>query len=322
MATDERFSAAWFLGQYTQIERPIPGPGDWGRLSLDAFVANRMPSARSSVSEGTIRMSGPEVLENAADLGAVGAIASAWQRVVSAAGAGLERIKTTRGNLPTHILQRTALALNASPQPGSVVFNIIPKTSPLPEVEPDGNTPMVNAERPLADRASEQVIRLLGLAEVEDVVFQDELSAQLQQLGPRVGGALKGLAQTLDRTNITLDATWAEPMIPSLRATVNPSTARWLAQFVDGRGLNSEAVEMTGVLRTISDRERWLVEVGDEDLRMNASELDPSVASTWNVKDEVRLTVRVAVTERPDGLTKRTMTILHVAPASESEPDA
>lgn len=198
----------------------------------------------------------------------------------------------------------------------------MPKASPLPEVEPGGNTPMVNADRPLADRASEQVIQLVKLASVEDAVFQDELSVQLQQLGPRVGGALKGLAQTLERTNITLDATWAEPMTPSLRATLNPSAARWLAQFVDGQGLNSEEVEMTGVLRTISDRERWLVEVGEEDLRMNASELEPSVASAWNVKDEVRLRVRVAVTERPDGLTKRTMTILHVAPASESESDA
>lgn len=319
MATDERYSAAWFLEQYGQSDRPIPEPGDWGRLSLDAFVANRMPSARSSASEGSIRMSGPEVLENAADLSAVGAIATAWQRVVAAAGGGLERVRTTRGNLPTHILQRTALALNASPQPGSVVFNIIPKASPLPEVEPGGNAPMVNADRPLADRASEQVIQLLRLASVEDAVFRDELSVQLQQLGPRVGGALKGLAQTLERANITLDATWAEPMTPSLRATLNPSTARWLAEFVDGRGLNSEEVEMTGVLRTISDRERWLVEVGEEDLRMNASELDPSVASAWNVKDEVRLTVRVAVTERPDGLTRRTMTILHVAPAQESD---
>lgn len=88
MATDERFSAAWFLEQYGQNDRPIPEPGDWGRLSLDAFMANKMPSARSSASEGSIRMSGPEVLENAADLSAVGAIATAWQRVVAAAGGG------------------------------------------------------------------------------------------------------------------------------------------------------------------------------------------------------------------------------------------
>lgn len=320
MATDDH-SLEWFLQRAaeTQPDQVVaPAKGEWGRLSRDAFIANLSISARDMRSEGDLHLSGVGVELNSAELIAVGAIATAWQKAVSATGAALEHVKSLRGALPSDVVQRTALVLNASPQPGSIVLHIEPKSAPLVEAEPQGDVPLVDPIRPLADRASETLIDLLGRAASPNLNDVDELSDTLRTLGPRVGGSLSALAQILDRSNITLDAAWAEPETPTVRASVTPSAAKWIAQFVAGRGLDAEEQRISGLLRTISDRERWLVEVGDDDIRMDASELDPSVAAAWHVGAAVTLTVRVAQTERPDGTTRVSMTILGVADLDES----
>lgn len=319
MGTDDR-STAWYLRRAADAaseDAAVPARGDWGRLSRDAFIASLDVDARSVRSTGDLRLHGVGVEMNTADLMAVGAIATAWQKAVSATGAALEQVKSLRGALPIDVVLRTALVLNASPTPGSVVLHVEPKASPLPEVEPDGDVPMVNPARPLADRASEQLIRLLERAATGELADTDGLSQELRTLGPRVGGAISGLARVLDRANVTLDATWAEPETPTVRASVTPSGAKWIAQFVAGRGLDAEEQEIHGVLRTVSDRERWLVEVGEDDIRMDASELEPSVAAEWHVGAYVSLTVRVAQTERPDGTTRRSMKILSVTSATD-----
>lgn len=319
MATGER-TPEWYLARAAESvpdDLVTPAEGDWGRLSRNAFIANMTVSARSVRSEGDLRLHGIGVEMNSVDLNAVGAIATAWQKAVAATGAAIEQVKTLRGSLPADVLQRTALVLNASPQSGSVVLHLEPKADPLPEVEPQGDVPMVERARPLADRASEQLIQLLGRAAAVDLTDTDELTAELQNLGPRVGGALSALARVLDRASITLDASWAEPEAPTVRASVTPSGAKWITQFVAGRGLDAEEQEIRGVIRTVSDRERWLVEVGEDDLRMDASELDPSVAAQWHVGADVVLTVRVAQTERPDGTTRKSMKILRVDAAGD-----
>ena len=321
MATDEH-TPEWFLQRAAETvpEQLIsPARGEWGRLSRDAFIASLSISARGVRSEGDLRLSGVGVELNSAELNSVGAIATAWQRAVSATGAALEHVKSLRGALPADVVQRTTLVLNASPQPGSIVLHIEPKAPPLAEAEPQGDVPMVEPIRPLADRASETLIDILSRAASTNIDDTDALSESLLSLGPRVGGTLSALAHVLDRSNITLDAAWSEPELPGVRARVTPSAAKWIAQFVAGRGLDAEEQRINGILRTISDRERWLVEVGDEDVRMDASELDLSVAAAWNVGAPVTLTVRVTQTERPDGTTRTSMKILAVNELDESE---
>jgi hypothetical protein len=285
MDTDDH-GLDWYLQRAAEVaseDDEPPGPGDWGRLSRDAFIANATVSSRTVRSAGDLRLSGEGVTASSADLSAVGAIATAWQRAVSSTGAALEQFRGLRGSLPFDVLDRTALVLNASPQPGSIVLHIEPKLSPLLEAEPGGAVAMVAAPRPLADRASEALIRILNRAASARLPDQDELTTELRELGPRVGGALGGLAQVLDRTRITLDVSWAEPEAPTVRANVTPAAAQWISQFVAGRGLDAEEQQLFGVLRTISDRERWLVEVGDQEVHMDATELPPSVASVWRV---------------------------------------
>ncbi|WP_130492427.1 hypothetical protein [Motilibacter rhizosphaerae] len=83
-----------------------------------------------------------------------------------------------------------------------------------------------------------------------------------------------------------------------------------MREFIAGRGLDAEQLRVRGNLRTISDRERWLVEVGDRALRMDASELTPAAVAEWRVGDLVDLLVRVSQVERPDGAVRRDYAIL------------
>lgn len=316
MATDE--ASGQYLAAFEGAEAEgltELSQGDWGRLSRDAFLSNRIPGgARMVLSAGTLRLSGPSVVANTADLSAVGALATAWQRAVSATGAALEQFRSLRGALPSAVQYRTALVLSAAPEPGSVLLRVEPKANPLEEAESSENVAIVAPNRPLADRAAEQLIGVLGKAANVHLTEQDAIAGELSELGPRAGSALGVLARVLDRENLTLDATWAEPQTATRRATVTPSTARWIADFVSGRGLDSEEDTIDGVLRTVSDRERWLVEVDGEDIRMDASHVSAS-AEGRSVGERVTLRVLVAPTLRPDGSTPKKYTILEVIAA-------
>ena len=315
MATDNPLER--LLAQTTPADYR-PGdfePGDTTRLSVDAFVAQALGTARERVSEGTLRLHGTGVLGTTAELADVGQIASTWQRLVSAVGGALEDIRSLRGSLPADILTRTTLMLSASPSPGSVILHLQPKSDPFVEVAPDGNMPMVAEDRPLADRASEALIVLLAEAVSAGPSSLDHLSASLKDMGPRVGSSLLSFADSLTKSDITLDAAWREPTQPTRRAEVTPSTAKWLRDFVAGRDLDAEVSELVGVLRTISDAERWMVDVEEKPLKMDATELEPSSITQFHVGQRVTLTVRTAMREQPDGRTSSTYKILAVAPA-------
>jgi hypothetical protein len=312
MATDDALQR--FLAS-TEPEDYQPGefePGDTSRMSVEAFIASATGTARELSSSGSLRLHGAAVIGNTAALADVGLIASAWQKLVSAVGAALEDIRSIRGQLPADIITRTTLVLSASPAPGSVILRVQPKADPFLEVAPDGAMPLMDEPRPLADKAAEALIKLLAEAVVAGPAALEGLSESMRDLGPRVGSSLLIFADSLAKSNITLGATWREPTHPTLRAEVTPVTAKWLKEFVAGRDLDAEVIEMTGVLRTISDADKWLVEVDDKQLRMDATELDPSSITRFHVSQRVRLSVRTSFREQPDGRTTPSYRILEV----------
>jgi hypothetical protein len=69
---------------------------------------------------------------------------------------------------------------------------------------------------------------------------------------------------------------------------------------------------LSGTLATISVSERWLVELADEAVHMDASSLSSDVPARWRVGQRVRLRVLITVREQPDGATRRKFTILQV----------
>jgi len=314
MATIDR-GMEWFLERSPVLSRQEAEsvPREIGRRSMEAFISNHAGSPRDLASHGYLHLSGPSVTEHRAELGLVGALAIAWQKAVSATGAALEQVRGLRGALPGDITLRTALVLNAEPRPGSVVLNFEPKSPPRQEVEPSGNLSMFEPPRPLADRASGRLIEFLAALRSDDSGSADAVANALNELGPRVGSAITNLASVIQVSNFTVDAAWEEPSHDQVVARVTPTEAAWLQAFIAGRGLDAEERVLKGYLRTVSDRDRWLVELMDgTHERMDASELLEDEVPRWRVGDAVSLTVRVALREQPDGVTRRSTTILSV----------
>lgn len=301
-----------FLAE-TEPSRYRPGdfvPGDSSRMSVEALVGRTLGSARELTSEGSLRLHGNGVVGTSAALADVGLIVGTWQKLVAAIGGALEDVRSLRGQLPADIVARTTLVLSAAPSPGSVILHIRPKADPFLEVAPGGGMPLMDEPRPLADRASEALIALLVLAVNAGPASVEDLTSSMRQMGPRVGSSLMAFADSLAKSNITVEASWREPTQPTRRAEVTPSAATWIRDFVAGQDFDAEVIEMVGVLRTVSDADRWLVDVEELPLRMDATELDPSLIAQFHVGQRVELSVRTAIREQPDGRTTASHKIL------------
>jgi len=235
-------------------------PGDLGRMSMEAMIAAQGGDARDGASKGSLRLHGVGVLGNAIELDEAGQIATLWQRTVQAVGGAIEGSRSAMGRLPIDIVRRTQLLLDASPVPGSVVLNLTPKAAPDLETTPNGMRRLFDTPRPLADRASEQVISLLSQAADPQLDQLEAFSEELRQLGPRVATSVRALATALNRAHVDVDVVWVEPEEPTRRTSLSATNAGWLSDFVAGRQLDAEEVEIVGTVRTVSDLSKWSVE--------------------------------------------------------------
>lgn len=294
---------------------PLPAPtwsepGDLGRMSIDAMVEQRS-DARDQSSRGAVRLSGAGVVGHSAPLEEVGKVAMHWQRCVTAVGAALEGTKTSFGQIPRTVTQRTQLALQAAPGPGSIVLDLEPTADPTIEAYPGGQTQIFEAPRPLADRAAEALIELLASA-ASVGPDGDEFGLEILKLGPRVASHLRRLADVLDKGHFDLDVSWAEPKHATRRAHVSAGRAGWLRDFVAGRALDGQETEMAGVVRTVSDIAKWSIETAAGLRSVDARALDAEVIRETHVGQFIKMVVLVRVTERPDGSTSTTYDALEV----------
>ncbi|MFI0406871.1 hypothetical protein [Actinomadura sp. 3N508] len=312
MGTDD---LAWFLEHAPEPPDTALSPaepGEWSRRSIEASIARRSGTARTVRSCGELRLRGGGVEGHPAELGRLGLIATGWQRAVSATGAALEEFRALGGVLPPEIVRRTTLILTTASSAGSITLGVEPQDPPMDE--PGGNVAVLNAPRPLADRASAVLISLLDALGTDDPVIDDRAAALLGELGPRVGSTLANLARAISRSGITLDATWAKPGSATVRASVTPAAAGRMQSFIAGRGLDAEEQLITGILRTVSDMQSWLVALPDgETVKMSAKELPHREISHWNIGAKVQLRARVTLQEQPDGHVRRTLTIFEVS---------
>jgi hypothetical protein len=312
MATPEESPLQRLLAR-AAVELPSAtwdGPGDLGRMSIESMIESRH-DVRDVVSQGVVRLSGAGVSGHAADLDAVGRIATLWQRCVTAVGAALEGTKAARGRLSSSVLLGTQLSLNAAPGPGSIVLAVSPKQNPFVEIAPGGEMPLLDAPRPIADRASEELIELLSQA-CQVGPDGDELAAHFGELGPRAATAIKALADALNEDHFDVDVSWQEPSQPTRRASMPSGTAGWLSDFVAGRALDGVEKELSGTVRTVSDIAKWSIETAEGRIHVDASSLDADSVRATHVGEEIRLWVLLRVTQRPDGSTHETYEALDV----------
>lgn len=307
--------------RFADATPPPYEPGDLSRRGIEAMVRRETGTARSLHSSGVLRFTGAAVEGHSANLDDVGGLSSAWQKAVTATGAALENIKSIRGRFSESIVLRTQLVLTASPQPGSVLFIVEPKQSPMTEAQPHGQASLTEEmeARPLADRASDRLVEFLAKGTDSGPEVGDEIATQLRELGPRVGGAVNALAQAIDRSNVTLEVSWREPSKPTRRASVNPSGAKFIRQIVEGRGLDEEPETLIGPLQTISSRQRWAIDTAEGLVQFDASELPEAELHRWKVDDWVEVAATVAVRERGDGRMDRKHTATSIRATERSE---
>lgn len=298
---------------------------DVGRRSIESFIAQQHGDARSLRSEGQLRLHGVMVEENRADLDDVSRVGMAWQRAVNAVGAAMEGVKTTTGRVSSELTQRLQLQLIAAPSPGSLVLHVAPKANPLSEVDDAHGTQSMlgNAERPLADRASDRLIALchdLGHATMAD---DDANAAQLRELGPRAARAVSSLASALSAAHLDFDVSWSEPGRPDRVTSLTASQAERVKRFVEGRHLDAEEMPVVGIAHTVSDVDKWMIEVDGVNERFDASELPRDEwRGKFRIGDEVHLRVSVTATERPEGTTqfhRRVLALQMVVPVEDPE---
>lgn len=284
-------------------------PADLSRMSI-AVMASRDATAVDHIgSTGEIRLHGSGVEGHAASLDLVGQVASRWQRAVSAVGAAIENVRSTSGRFPDIIAHRTALLLSASPGPGSIVLSISPRTDTQPTLS--------DVHRTLADEASETLLRLLAAA-AGPVPKATALAAELKQLGPRTAGSVRLLAAALDQAHFDMDAVWREPGSQPVAVSLSAGGAGWLKDFVKGQELDVSETEMAGIVHTVSDVAKWLVDVSGEQRLIDASRLAPTVIRAVHIGQSVRLKVRVNAVERPDGTMVETLTAMELLSQSAS----
>lgn len=298
-----------------RAQRPLPevtwtDADDLGRMSVEAMIRQR-EDVRDLASRGSVRLTGAGVVGHSAPLDDVGAVATSWQRCITAVGASLEGVRTSFGQIPREVVQRTRLTLTAAPSTGSIQLDLAPEANPLRETSKDGQMVVYDTPRPIADLASETLIALLDQA-ARTGPDGDDLGDVIRRLGPRVASHVRRLADVLDKAHFDLDVTWSEPNVPTRRATLSAGSAGWLREFVDGRALDGQEEELAGIVRTVSDISKWQIETPDGLRSVDASSLDQEILEQTRVHQEIRLLVLVRVTERPDGSSSTTYDALDV----------
>lgn len=285
---------------------------DLGRLSRESseHAAHSLPRPTSSA--GSLRLTGAAVVGHSASLASVGEISTAWQRAVTAVAASLEGFKGLRGRVKTGITERSMLDLTASPAPGSVLLHLAPHSEPMPEVEPDGQISVTEHPRPLADRAAERFLDLLDRLAQGELGDVSATVMELRDLGPRVAAAVRRLAVVIDSANITLETAWEEPNRPRSHARLTVAEARWVRDFVEGRDLDADDVEVEGKAVTLSSVSKWRVDTQAESLYIDASGLSSAVRRLVSVDDIIRVRAKMTTRKQPDGTERSTYSALNL----------
>lgn len=208
------------------------------------------PLAKTERSRGALRFTGHGVAGHRAGVDEVFNAGLAFQRLVTAVGSSL---KGARTRVSEKAMSLTKLQLDASPEPGSIMINLVSAADPAEELRPRGQ--MMDAGKQLIDESFEQLKSLLSVGGTPDTA--DSIAHQLHALGPRTAAALRSFAMTAGDSLFDIDVTWQQPLQPAMRWSVSASDLQFLVQLVEGRSLDEEPVVLNGTLITVSTSGTW-----------------------------------------------------------------
>ena len=243
-------------------------PLDMARLSIEhSAQIQKGTTDRFLKSIGQIHVVEGDGDNHQADLVNVSRLISSFQSLVTSIGGSLKGHKTVRGKMPYEIVQDTALTLDSSPIPGSVILIISPQRLPAEELESENMA--------LFDRKTEQLIDLvfpkLSLL-FDDMVSLPEnphqeldpenstLAMHLRDLGPRVASSLRRFSGVTASSNFSVDISWSQPHQSTMRTKkLIPSIANRASNLISNSETDEETVEIEGTMRTVSDIEQLAI---------------------------------------------------------------
>ena len=289
---------------------------DLGRLHLQSFAQDQIGGFELSKSRGALRLTGDGVRGHSLDLADAGQVLAEFQNLVTVSGAALQGQTGVRGRLRADVVERTRLALSASPGPGSVVLEFEPVIDEASERYPKGETRTDGPPIPLVEQSVETALDVLAVANGDGPNF-DVVEAFFQDLGPRVAAAARTLATTAAKASLDLNVGWERPGVGRKSVRVSSRQCASFASVLHGIGLDSEQIPLTGILRTVSDRKKIDLETADledpgETVVLAIARGDVNM-QPYNIGTTVTMLVRVEVTQRPGGTEKREFTALHIA---------
>lgn len=308
MATPESEWMDEFLGQLSHApsdDYPAwEDASDLGRLHLQAFVQSRSDEPHAARSSGSLNLTGRGVRDHSVDMEDAGLLLTAFQSLVTSAGAAWSGIKTQVGRLPDTVVFGTRLLLRASPMPGSVILDFEPATDEVDNTKsPDESTTPAMIE--LIEESVDIAFDVLGLAanpELETIAPQ-----MLDQWGPRVAGAAKAFMETAAKAYVDVSATWERPSVGRKRVELTAVESARFWQVLASRPTDVNQRLLEGILRTISDRRKIELEIAEKDpsaaegyesriISIDRGQLD---FSPYRIGDAVSLLVLEATVKRP-----------------------
>lgn len=286
---DEDF---WELFDFNGVPA-FSDPDDVSRFSVETRL-DRHPFARTQRSCGHLRLTGSGVLGHRAKLADVGNLASAFQKLVTALGSS---ISGARQSISTKAQQLTELHLDSSPAPGSLILNFLPVVAPEQELRSKGE--MIDSEPDqLIDKTFSALSKLLQSG--SSPAHSDHIAELLQGYGSMTSVTLRNFATIAANGDFDLDVLWQQPKQPSLRMHVPVDSSRSLARLVQGRRLDEEAVELSGVLTTVSSTGPWVI--SDKvfgSVAFGTAQLQGEPYSAFNPGLHVTVSATMTTTEAP-----------------------
>ena len=187
----------------------------------------------------------------------------------------------------------------------------LPPSSRRQQLYPNGEVPLDDTDRPLADRSLEEVIRLLRAGATSDPTAR-EFREEFVELGPRAASAVRAFLKIVADDDLDVSLSWREPRRPTINAAMTAAEARFLERVIANNGLDDDELEVRGIVHTVSDRRPIDLEVDGAPMRVQLGDQLPPDIHTLNVGDVVNARINVTTEQRAGGDEVVTYTLISI----------
>lgn len=281
---------------------------DLAAISID-LNSGEHENRKLSRSAGSLRFTGHGISGHQGDAEGLFNAGVAFVHLVASIGSSLSGARTKVSDSAARL---TRLNLDASPEPGSVIFNLIPSIYPESEIRPNGEV-LDNGDQ-LVDRAIQEIERLMELSGTD---AGDVVADMLEDLGPMVARNLKTFVAATESQFLDVDFSWREPLKASRRWHMNVGDAGFIRHVIDGRKLDDESVVLSGYWKTVSMSENWVL-VDDEfgTIVVNVGGIPGAPWTEHNPEERVQIQANMAVREAPGKVPHRSFRAKKILPSS------